>query len=263
VAENPPPRSLAEYAAIADPVDRAKAASEAIDDLRALTADLARVRREAVLELRRGGRTQAEVARLLGVTYGRVSQLEAAAPRGVLVERSVPTPPAIRAAPSLFLAEGEAQSVDAARQMLHVGPVPAPPQIAELLGIEPEAPAMLRRKLQRVRGIPVRRPDSWHRLDVVERIPALASSAFVPGGMERAFRAAGLRFDHAVESFTARQATAEEAELLELAEDDALVVEVLRCSYAQDGVAVHCLDTVCAASRHRFRVPQLPGDDVF
>jgi GntR family transcriptional regulator len=152
VAENPPPRSLAELAAIDDPVERAKAASEAIDDLRALTADLAQVRREAVLELRRGGRTQAEVARLLGVTYGRVSQLEAGAPRAVLVERSVPIPPAIRAAPSLFLAEGEAKSVEAGREMemLHVGSVSAPPQVAELLSIKPRALAMLLADLQAV-----------------------------------------------------------------------------------------------------------------
>ncbi len=208
--------------------------------------------------------TQAEVAKVLGVSPGRVSQIETTtrASHGVLVERSVPTPPAVRAAPSLFLAEGEAQKVDAARTMLSVGPAPAPAHVAELLGIEPGAPAMLRRKLQRVQGIPVRRPDSWHRVDVVERVPALGSDEFVPGGMERAFQAAGLHFDHAVESFMARRATAEEAEMLELDDDD-LVVEVLRCSYADGNLAVHCLDTVCAARRHRFRVPQMPEDDVF
>jgi GntR family transcriptional regulator len=261
----PPPRTLGELAAISDPGERAKAVSAAITDLRALISDLAGLRREAIVELRRGGMLQADVAKLLGVTYGRVSQLEAgtAAPRGVLVERSVPTPPATRAAPSLFLAEGEAQSVQASRVMLHVGPVPAPPHVAELLRVEPGAPAIRRRKLQRVGGIPVRLPDSWHTLDMAERVPALTSEEFVEGGMERAFRAAGLRFSHAVESFTARRATAEEAAILELDEDDDLVVEVLRCSYAVGDTPVHCLDTVCAASRHRFRVPQLPGDDVF
>ncbi|HVS44061.1 MAG TPA: hypothetical protein VMU20_17570 [Candidatus Dormibacteraeota bacterium] len=74
----PPPRTLQQLAAIADPVERAKAISAAIADLRSITSDLASLRRDAILELRRGGMLQADVAKLLGVSYGRVSQLEAA-----------------------------------------------------------------------------------------------------------------------------------------------------------------------------------------
>jgi transcriptional regulator with XRE-family HTH domain len=262
------PRTLRDLAEIANPAARAKAIIRAISDTRSLASDLSNMRREAVLALREAGWLQADIAKLLGVTYGRVSQLESEGVVGpVLVERSIPTLPSTRAAPSLFLAEGEAQGVsEASRAMLSVGPAPAPPHVAALLRIEPGALAIRRRKLQKVGGIPVRLPDSWHTLKMALRIPELTADGFVEGGMQRAFIDAGLRFYRSDETFTVRRATPEEADLLEpdpAKDDDDLVVVPLRCSYAVGDVPVHCLNTVCVNSRHHFRVPPMPGDDVF
>jgi transcriptional regulator with XRE-family HTH domain len=256
------PRTLRDLAEIPDPGERARAITAAITDTRDLVSELAGMRREAIQELRRGGMLQADVAKLLGVTYGRVSQLEGQ-PAKVLVQRSIPTLPAVRAAPSLFLAEAEAQGVSGERKMLSVGPTPAPPQVAELLGIEPGALAVRRRKIQRVDGIPVRLPDSWHHLAIVERVPALSSPEFVPGGMEVAFQAAGLRFERAAESLRARHGTEEEAELLEMGPEEDIVVEILRCSYETGGLPVHCLQTVCVACRTTLPVRPYPDDRVF
>ncbi len=58
-----------------DPVERAKQATTLIDDCRIAGTEAARVRREAIDELRAGGMTQAEVAQALGLTRARVSQL--------------------------------------------------------------------------------------------------------------------------------------------------------------------------------------------
>ncbi|MBV9143073.1 MAG: transcriptional regulator [Pseudonocardiales bacterium] len=89
---------LDEGARISDPRERERAAR----DLTAqCTAVRPRLRREAIAELRAHGMTQAEVGRVLGLSPGRISQLEAPRP-AVLVERSVPTPPTIRAAPLSF-----------------------------------------------------------------------------------------------------------------------------------------------------------------
>lgn len=263
MTDQPPPhapRTLRDLAEIADPVARAKAIIQAISDTRSLASDLSNMRREAVLALREAGWLQADIAKLLGVTYGRVSQLESegAAVRPVMVERTVPTPPAVRAAPSLFLAENE----DGKREMLSVGPATPPSQVAKLMGLPPGALAMRRRKIQRKDGVPVRLPDSWHHLEIVERVPALGSIGFVPGGLEVAFLAAGLEFDRAVEFFRVRRATADEAEVLELGDEDT-IAEFFRCSYETGGLPVHCLHTVCVGDRTLFPVPTQPDDRVF
>jgi len=57
------------------PIERAKHATALIEDWRAASTEAARIRREAIDELRASGMTQAEVAQALGLTRARVSQL--------------------------------------------------------------------------------------------------------------------------------------------------------------------------------------------
>lgn len=64
-----------DIAAISDPVQRAIAAQEALDDAVDLVAQLSEIRRDAVRELRAQGLTWQEVADLLGIARTRASHL--------------------------------------------------------------------------------------------------------------------------------------------------------------------------------------------
>jgi hypothetical protein len=60
---------------IRDPLDRSKAATEAQTTIKAVEAEFSRIRREALEELIRSGVKQADIARQLGITTARMSQL--------------------------------------------------------------------------------------------------------------------------------------------------------------------------------------------
>lgn len=60
---------------IRDPIDRARFLLQAIDDQQDVLAEAGRLRRAAIVEARAAGLTQEEIARALGVTPGRVSQM--------------------------------------------------------------------------------------------------------------------------------------------------------------------------------------------
>jgi predicted XRE-type DNA-binding protein len=70
----------AELGELEDPALRAKRASEMITQHQARMAELARIRREAIDDMRAAGMSQAEIAKNLGMTRGRVAQLASAGP---------------------------------------------------------------------------------------------------------------------------------------------------------------------------------------
>lgn len=70
----------AEVAAIADPAARALAAAEHVKRHQRLMNEFARIRREAIGELRSVGMSHAQVAMVLGVTRARAAQLVSAGP---------------------------------------------------------------------------------------------------------------------------------------------------------------------------------------
>ncbi|WP_314416578.1 sigma factor-like helix-turn-helix DNA-binding protein, partial [Streptomyces kroppenstedtii] len=63
---------------IAVPVDRAKAAIDLMATYQGWVLELSRIRREAIEEAQASGMTQAEIAKKLGVSRGRVGQLASA-----------------------------------------------------------------------------------------------------------------------------------------------------------------------------------------
>lgn len=65
---------------IAVPVDRAKAAIDLMATYQGWVLELSRIRREAIEEAQASGMTQAEIAKKLGVSRGRVGQLASAGP---------------------------------------------------------------------------------------------------------------------------------------------------------------------------------------
>jgi GntR family transcriptional regulator len=175
--------------------------------------------------------------------------------RKVLVERAIPTDPAVRSSDSLFLTETHNQG-DATRSLLEVAVVTPPPPIAERMG---PGETIVRRRLMSVDGVPVRLANSYFPASAPEAA-ALKAGDFIDGGLQKLFEAR--RFGTATETLVARPPTAQERQLLEL-EPDEPVVQIVRTSFDNLGTAVHTLETICAACRHVFVVNQLPGDSAF
>ena len=68
-------------AEVQDPAERARKASDLIDEHQATVTELSRLRREALDELVSGGMTHAQIASVIGMTRARVGQLLSSGPR--------------------------------------------------------------------------------------------------------------------------------------------------------------------------------------
>jgi DNA-binding GntR family transcriptional regulator len=237
----------------------------------ASVTEAARYRRQAIAEAREKGATLEQIATKLGVTPGRVSQMrkgaaqapEASTTRAprVLVQRALPTEPAIRGSVSLFLMEAERQGIKADRRMLYIGLEPASEHVAACLRVELGTDVVARRKLMTANDVPVRIATSFFRADLFADT-RMAEPEFVRPSLQAALEDLGYRFGHAEENLTARQPTEFERTTLEL-DPDEWVVQVLRASYSGEGTPVHTLETICAATRHVFPIGQVAGADEF
>ncbi|WP_436763522.1 GntR family transcriptional regulator [Streptosporangium sp. V21-05] len=288
--------TLRDVSELSDPIERARALSRLITEEQGLVAEAAKMRRQAIAEARDSGMSLEDVGARLGVSPGRISQTRkgpsarvpeesparafedpvlraageaalhgpggssARAPR-VLVRRTLPTDPAVRASASLFLAEAERQGVTPDRRMLYVGPEPAGDHVAACLRVEPGAEVIARRKMMTADGVPVRIATSYFRADLFAGT-RLAEPGFVKPSLQSALVALGHTFGHAEENLTARPPTSFEYETLEL-EPGEWVVQVLRAGYSDEDVPVHVLETICAANRHIFPIGQVSGHDEF
>lgn len=72
---------VSELGQLDDPAERALQASRRLAQYRAMSDELSRIRREALEELIASGRTQADLAGMLGMTRARVGQLLSAGPK--------------------------------------------------------------------------------------------------------------------------------------------------------------------------------------
>jgi transcriptional regulator with XRE-family HTH domain len=265
-------RTLHEAAAIDDPVDRARALTRLMTENQGLVDAAARYRRHAIAEAREAGYSREQIAAALGVTPPRITQIskgpaakgpEAPATEAppVLVQRALPTDPAVRSSGSLFLVEAERQGITADRRMLYIGPEPAREHIAACLRVPVGEAIIARRKLMLANDIPVRIATSFFRADLF-RDTRMAEPEFVRPSLQSALKDLGYRFGRADESLTARRPTGFEREALEL-ESDEWVVQILRSSYSTEDTPIHTLETICAATRHLFPIGQVAGDDEF
>jgi hypothetical protein len=265
-------RTLHEAAQIADPMDRARALTRLMTQDQGLMVEASRYRRHAIAEARAQGRTLEQIAAELGVTPGRVSQMSkgptakapaassAAAPR-VLVQRALPTDPAVRGSVSLFLVEAERQGIKPDRKMLYIGLEPANEHVAACLQVEPGADVVARRKLMYANDVPVRIATSFFRTDLFADT-RMNQPEFVRPTLQSALEDLGYRFGHAEEHLTARRPTVFEWETLEL-DPDEWIVQILRASYSIEDTPVHTLETICSAARHIFPIGQVAGADEF
>ncbi|WP_393916441.1 UTRA domain-containing protein [Halostreptopolyspora alba] len=255
-------------------MERAHAASAAMASLQGQSVELSRIRRAAIVAAQDAGIRQDEIARSLGVTPGRVSQMKKAvsgeghhAPTGpveprprVLVERALPTPPTVRGSQSLYLTEAERQGLTPERKMLYVGQEPASDHVGAALRVEPGDAVIARRKMFWANDVPVRIATSFFRVDVAENT-RLDGEGFVLQTLQAAIEEMGHQFSHATETLTARPPTPYESDLLDIAGE--WIVQVLRVSVSTDDLPIHALETICAASRHTFPIGQVTGSDQF
>lgn len=265
-------RSLHDAAQIADPVDRARALTQLMTADQGLVTEAAKYRRHAIAEARAAGLTLEQIGARLGVTPGRVSQMSKGpaakapepsagpAPR-VLVQRALPTDPAVRGSVSLFLVEAERQGITAERQMLYIGLEPASEHIAACLRVQPGADVVARRKLMTANGVPVRIATSFFKADLFGST-RMAEPEFVRPSLQAALADLGYAFGRAEENLTARPPTAFERETLDL-EPDEWIVQIVRASYSAEDTPVHTLETICSATRHVFPIGQVAGADEF
>jgi len=269
-------RTLREIAGIADPLQRARALERLMNEGAALSVEAARYRRDAIAEARAAGLTPAQIASELGVSPGRVRQIppstesapaakapepSAAHAPEVLVQRALPSDPAIRGGLSLFLAEAERQGIKAERRMLYIGLEPANEHVAACLRVNTGDDVVARRKLMLASGVPVRIATSYFRADLFAST-RMAEPEFVRPSLQSALADLGYRFGRAEENLSARSATEFERKTLALELPD-WVVQIVRASYSAEDTPVHTLETICAATRHVFPIGQVAGADEF
>lgn len=270
-------RALHEAASITDPIKRARALQQLMTESGALSVEAARYRRDAIAEARAQGMTPQQIGAALGVSPGRVRQIppdetagpvakapagsETRAPR-VLVQRALPTDPAIRGSVSLYLVEAERQGIRADRKMLYIGLEPASEHIAACLRVNPGQDVVARRKLMLADDVPVRVATSYFRADLFGHT-RMAEPEFVRPTLQAALGDLGYMFGRAEEHLIAREPTGFERETLDLDEPGEWVVQVVRVSYSSEDTPVHALETICAATRHIFPIGQVAGSDEF
>ncbi|MCO6010311.1 UTRA domain-containing protein [Actinoallomurus purpureus] len=266
---------LREIAALADPMERARALGAVMTDQQALVEEAARMRRQAIAEARESGHRLEDIANVLGVSPGRVSQMRkgsaARAPEPleplaertppVIVQRSLPTEPTMYGAGCMYKSVAERQGVHAELRILGVDLEPAREHVATCLRVRPGEDVIARRRLMLADDVPVRIAVSYFRADLFAHTAIMEPKLLKPT-LHEAIVACGHAFGHAEETLVARPADPPETGLLRLDPDD-WVVQVLRASYSTDDTPIHVLETVCAATRHVFTVNQAGGCDQF
>jgi len=163
--------SLQQAAEIKDPIERVKILNNLMAEHQAVINEASRFKRQAVSEAKDSGMSINEVAASLGVTPGRVSQMNndyAKSPEmehrkhpSIILQRALPTEPKTRGSKSLFLTECEKQGVKGDRKMLYVGLEEASDQIAATLNVEVGDEIVVRRKKMIAGKIPVRIATSF------------------------------------------------------------------------------------------------------
>jgi GntR family transcriptional regulator len=260
--------TLREIAAIADPIERARALGRIMAEQQSLVEEAARMRRQAIAEARETGHRLEEIANVLGVSPGRISQMrkgptarapEPPAERGpqVIVHRSLPTEPGVNGPVHTFIAAAERQGVRPETRVLYVGCESSSEHVASCLRIRAGDEVLARRRVILAEDVPVRLVNSYFRADLFADTP-VSTPDLAPSSLQESLEALGHRFGHAEETLVARPAARVESEALRL-DPGEWVVQLLRASYSTEDTPVHMLETICAASRHVFTVSQAGG----
>jgi GntR family transcriptional regulator len=260
--------TLHQIAAISDPIERARALGRAMTEQQGLVEEAARMRRQAIAEARETGHRLEEIANVLGVSPGRISQMRkgpasrapqppAEARPQVIVHRALPGAPDLPGTS----ATAERQGLRPGIRMLTVGAEPSSEHVASCLRIQAGDEVIARRRLILADEVPVRLVTSYFRADLFAGT-CVAEPELLTPSLRACLRSLGHTFGHAEETLMARPATRSETDTLELDHGE-WAVQVLRVSYSCEDTPVHVLESVCAASRHIFTVSQAGGEQEF
>ncbi|MGH3852791.1 MAG: GntR family transcriptional regulator [Pseudonocardiaceae bacterium] len=154
-----------------------------------------------------------------------------------------------------FNAQVTEQGQRPAQRLVEVGTVGAPPEVAMRLGVEANAPVVVRRRLFLVEDRLVALCDSYYPAEMVAGT-AIAEPRLIRGGAlvviedpAGPIRAVVAR---SVDELRSRMPTRVEIDQLCLA-PGVPVVRVLRTIYDTEGAPLEVQDSVAAADRHEFR----------
>ncbi len=161
-----------------------------------------------------------------------------------------------RGGKAAYLAESEQSGATAKVSVIFIGPMEAPEEIAQRLGVEPGTQILARRRLYFRNGTPVETATSYLPWDVVKDIPELFAENPGGGGIYARLEDHGHVFAEFVETLQARPAAKAEASELALS-PGAPVVHLLRNAVTETGRVVEVCDTLMAADQFVFeyRIP--------
>ncbi|MFG2299449.1 GntR family transcriptional regulator [Actinacidiphila glaucinigra] len=161
-----------------------------------------------------------------------------------------------RGGKAAYLAESEQSGAEAKVSVLYIGPVEAPEDIAERLGVEAGAKVLARRRLYFRNGTPVETATSYLPWDVAKDIPELFAENPGGGGIYARLEDHGHEFAEYVETLQARPASKAESSELALS-PGAPVIHLIRNAVTVDGRVVEACDTLMAADQFVFtyRIP--------
>jgi DNA-binding GntR family transcriptional regulator len=135
------------------------------------------------------------------------------------------------------------------QQEVDVALIPAPPVVAERLGLEPEKDLVaVRRRLRRVDAVPWQIADSYYPEDIARDSPIMTPGDLtIPGGL---MAHVGHRQTRFVDEITVRMPTVMETSRLELPAATP-VAEHLRTGFDEAGRAVRVIITIAPGDRHK------------
>ncbi|MFM9500401.1 GntR family transcriptional regulator, partial [Streptomyces galilaeus] len=158
-----------------------------------------------------------------------------------------------------YLAESAQSGATAKVSVLYIGPMEAPEDAAQRLGVPAGTQVLARRRLYFRNGVPVETATSYLPWDVVKEIPELFAENPGGGGIYARLEDHGHEFAEFVETLQARPASKAEASELALS-PGAAVVHLIREARTTAGLVVEVCDTLMAADQFVFEY-RIPADD--
>ncbi|RII15343.1 HTH-type transcriptional repressor YvoA [Streptomyces sp. YIM 130001] len=161
-----------------------------------------------------------------------------------------------KAGKAAYIAETEQAGVTPTVRVLAVGPVEAPAEIAERLGVAEGAKVLARRRLYFSDGTATEKATSYLPWDVARDIPELFEDNPGGGGIYARLEEHGHEFAEYTETVRARLATKQESTALSLSPGSP-VIHLTRNAVTETGRVVEVCDTIMAADQFvlDYRIP--------
>ncbi|MEY9991344.1 GntR family transcriptional regulator [Streptomyces sp. V4I8] len=153
-----------------------------------------------------------------------------------------------KAGKAAYLAEAEQSGGTPSVNVLYVGPVDAPAEIAERLNVATGTKVLARKRRYFRDGIPTEEATSYLPWDVVKDIPEMFAENPGGGGIYARLEEHGHMLAEFIETVKARLATKAEATALALS-PGAPVVHLVRSAFSDDDRVVEVCDTIMAADQ--------------